>query len=44
MEVEYPEKASEFFQAIAGKELVALHSHQTWPENEQYVTMNFFPL
>ena len=38
----YPTKSIEFVRAIAEKDLVALHTHQTWPENEQYVTMDFF--
>jgi predicted SnoaL-like aldol condensation-catalyzing enzyme len=42
MQVGYPEKAIEFFRAIAEGELLALHTHQTWPENDQYVTMIFF--
>jgi len=44
MQVGYPEKAIEFFRAIADGELLALHTHQTWPENDQYVTMIFFSL
>ena len=27
---------------VAEGDLVALHTHQTWPDNEQYVTMDFF--
>ena len=27
---------------IAEGDLVALHTHQTWPGNEEYVTMDFF--
>jgi len=38
----YPDKAIEFLRVIAEGELVALHTHQTWPGNEQYVTMDFF--
>jgi predicted SnoaL-like aldol condensation-catalyzing enzyme len=39
---EYPEKSIEFVRAIAEGDLVSLHTHQTWPGNEQYVTMDFF--
>lgn len=39
---EYPDKSIRFVRAIAEGDLVALHTHQTWPGNEQYVTMDFF--
>ncbi len=39
---EYPKKSIEFIRTIAEEDLVALHTHQTWPSNEQYVTMDFF--
>ncbi len=42
MQKEYPEKAIEFVRCIAEGNLVALHTHQTWPGNDQYVTMDFF--
>ena len=38
----YPSKEIEFVRVIAEKDLVALHTHQTWPGNDQYVTMDFF--
>jgi predicted SnoaL-like aldol condensation-catalyzing enzyme len=38
----YPGKEIEFVRAIAEGDFVALHTHQTWPGNEQYVTMDFF--
>ncbi len=38
----YPDKSIEFVRVIAEKDLVALHTHQTWPENDEYVTMDFF--
>ena len=41
MQAEYPEKSIEFVRAVAEGDLVALHTHQTWPGNEQYVTMDF---
>ena len=42
MNAEYPEKSIEFIRAIGEGKLVALHTHQTWPGNDQYVTMDFF--
>lgn len=39
---DYPEKEIEFVRAIAEGDLVALHTHQIWPGNDQYVTMDFF--
>lgn len=42
MQLEYPEKSIEFVRCIAEGDLVALHTHQTWPGNDQYVTMDFF--
>ncbi len=38
----YPDKSIRFVRAVAEGDLVALHTHQTWPGNEQYVTMDFF--
>ena len=35
MQVEYPDKSIEFVRCIAEGELVALHTHQTWPDNDQ---------
>ncbi len=42
MYTEYPEKSIEFVRAVAEGDLVALHTHQIWPGNEEYVTMDFF--
>ncbi|MEM1339598.1 MAG: ester cyclase [Bacteroidota bacterium] len=42
MQQEYPEKSIEFVRCIAEGDLVALHTHQTWPDNEEYVTIDFF--
>jgi len=39
---EYPGKSIEFVRAVAEDDLVAVHTHQTWPGNEEYVTMDFF--
>ena len=42
MQKEYPEKSVEFVRAVAEGDLVALHTHQIWPGEEEYVTMDFF--
>ena len=42
MHKDYPNKSIEFVRCIAEGSLVALHTHQTWPGNDQYVTMDFF--
>jgi predicted SnoaL-like aldol condensation-catalyzing enzyme len=42
MQTEYPEKSIDFVRCIAEGDLVALHTHQIWPDNDQYVTMDFF--
>lgn len=42
MHFEYPEKSIEFVRVIAEDDLVALHTHQVWPGNDEYVTMDFF--
>jgi predicted SnoaL-like aldol condensation-catalyzing enzyme len=39
---EYADKSIEFVRAVAEGDLVALHTHQIWPGNEEYVTMDFF--
>ena len=41
MQADYPEKSIEFVRAVAEGDLVALHTHQIWPGNEQYITMDF---
>ena len=41
MQREYPKKSIAFVRCIAEGDLVALHTHQTWPGNEEYVTMDF---
>ena len=38
----YPDKDIEFVRAIAEGDLVSLHTHQIWPDNKEYVTMDFF--
>ena len=42
MQKEYPNKSIDFIRCIAEGNLVALHTHQRWPENEEYITMDFF--
>ena len=42
MQQEYPDKSIEFVRCIAEGDLVALHTHQRWPGNDEYVTMDFF--
>lgn len=42
MHRDYPDKSIEFVRVIAEDDLVSLHTHQTWPDNLQYVTMDFF--
>ena len=42
MQREYPEKSIRFLRAVAEDDFVALHTHQTWPGDDQYVTMDFF--
>jgi len=41
---DYPDKEIRFIRAVAEADLVALHTHQTWPGNKEYVTMDFFRL
>jgi predicted SnoaL-like aldol condensation-catalyzing enzyme len=42
MHLEYPGKTIDFVRCISEGDLVALHTHQTWPSNDQYITMDFF--
>ena len=42
MQKEYPDKSIEFVRCIAEDNRVALHTHQIWPGNDEYVTMDFF--
>lgn len=39
---DYPNKSITFLRAVAEDDLVSLHTHQTWPGNAQYITMDFF--
>ncbi len=42
MQKEYPVKSINFVRSVAENDLVALHTHQIWPNNDQYITMGFF--
>lgn len=42
MQREYPDKSIEFVRSVAEGDLVALHTHQIWPGDDEYVTMDFF--
>ncbi|MUH34439.1 hypothetical protein D9O36_01175 [Zobellia amurskyensis] len=42
MKSEYPEKSIDFVRSVAEGDLVALHTHQVWPDDDQYITMDFF--
>jgi predicted SnoaL-like aldol condensation-catalyzing enzyme len=42
MAKDYPRKDIAFVRAVAEGDLVALHTHQTWPGDKDYVTMDFF--
>jgi predicted SnoaL-like aldol condensation-catalyzing enzyme len=42
MQNEYPDKSIQFVRSIAEGDLVALHTHQVWPGDDQYITMDFF--
>jgi predicted SnoaL-like aldol condensation-catalyzing enzyme len=42
MAAEFPDKQIKFVRAVAEGDLVAVHTHQIWPGNEEYVTMDFF--
>ena len=42
MAEEYPQKSIEFVRSVAEGDLVALHTHQKWPGDDEYVTMDFF--
>ncbi len=42
MHAQYPGKSIRLVRALAEGDLVALHTHQTWPGDDQYVTMDFF--
>lgn len=42
MQKEFPDKSISFVRSVAEEDLVALHTHQVWPDGDEYVTMDFF--
>jgi len=42
MQLDYPDKSVEFVRCIAEGDLVALHTHQVWAGDGEYITMDFF--
>lgn len=42
MAKDYPNKSIEFVRSVAEDNIVALHTHQVWPGNDEYITMDFF--
>ena len=42
MSEEYRDKSIDFVRAVAEGDLVALHTHQVWPGDVEYVTIDFF--
>jgi len=42
MASEYPDKGITFVRSVAQADMVALHTHQRWPDDQEYVTMDFF--
>jgi len=36
------QKSIEFVRVISEEDLVVLHTHQIWPDGDEYVTMDFF--
>ncbi len=41
MASEYPGKTIEFVRSVSEGGLVSLHTHQVWPDGDEYVTMDF---
>ena len=42
MQKEFPVKSIDFVRSVAEGDLVALYTHQVWPDNDEYITMDFF--
>ena len=41
---DYADKSITFVRSVVEEDMVALHTHQVWPGNDQYVIMDFFSL
>ena len=41
MASEYPGKTIKFVRSVSEGDLVSLHTHQVWPDGDEYVTMDF---
>ena len=39
---DYKDKNIQFLRSVAERDLVALHTYQKWPNDEEFVTMDFF--
>ena len=39
---DYPDKKLDIVRSVAEENEVALHTHQFWPDKEEYITMDFF--
>ena len=39
---ELPGRSIDFVRGIAEDDLVMLHTHQVWPDDEEYITMDIF--
>ena len=42
MAEEHPEKSVAFLREVEEEDLDALHTHQVWPGDGEYITMDFF--
>ena len=44
MQKDYKDKNIQFLRSVAERDLVALHTYQKWPNDEEFVTMIFLGL
>ena len=42
MHNEFKDKTIQFIRSVAERDFVALHTYQKWPNDEEFVTMDFF--
>ena len=42
MHNDYKDKSIQFLRSVAERDLVVLHTYQKWPNDEEFVTMDFF--